>query len=269
MKFLEDRSNVLKFLILIFLLVLAFGFIHLTDLGRYLIPGRIREMILSFGPWAPAIYLLLFSIGPVFMWPEAVLAMAAGLAFGPFWGTVLTILGATMGGTLAFFVARYLGRDFVKRFFRSRLKMLDDKSAEHGFKIIFSLRLIPVVPFNALDYAAGLSKIRFGDYVLGTFLGIMPGAFAYVNLGSNLENIYSWKFVLAVTFLGSLVWVQVFYQRWKRGRPIGKLVVLIFFILAVILFFYFDLERYLTLAELKEHREALLVYTAAHYGPAV
>ena len=269
MKASEDRSNILKFLILISLLVFAFGFIHLTDLGRYLMPGKIREMILSFGFWAPAIYLLLFSIGPVFMWPEAVLAMAAGLAFGPLWGTLLTILGATMGGTLAFLVARYLGRNFVKRFFRGRLKMLDEKSAEHGFKIIFFLRLIPLVPFNALDYAAGLSKIRLGDYALGTFLGVMPGAFAYVNLGSNLEDIYSWKFVLAVMLLGSLVFIQVFYQRWRGGRPIGKLIILMLFVLAVILFFYFDLGRYLTLAELKVHREALLAYTEAHYGFAV
>lgn len=269
MKAPDDRSNTFKFLILISLLVIAFGFIHFTDLGRYLMPGRIRKIILSFGLWAPVVYLLLFSIGPVFMWPEAVLAMAAGLAFGPLWGTLLTILGATMGGTLAFLVARYLGRDFVKRFFQGRLKMLDEKSAEHGFKIIFFLRLVPLVPFNALDYAAGLSKIRFGDYALGTFLGIMPGAFAYVNLGSNLEDIYSWKFVLAVMLLGSLVFIQAFYQRWRGGKPIGKLIILMLFVLAVILFFYFDMGRYLTLAELKAHREALLAYTGAHYGFAV
>ncbi len=269
MKSPEDRSNILKFLSLIFLVAIGFGLIHYTEFGQYLRPGRIRETVLSFGLWAPAVYLLLFSIGPVFMWPEMVLAMAAGLAFGPLWGTLLTILGATMGGTLAFLVARYLGRDFVKRFFRGRLKMLDEKSAEHGFKIIFFLRLIPVVPFNALDYAAGLSKIQLGDYALGTFLGIMPGAFAYVNLGSNLENIYSWEFVLAVILLGSLVFIQAFYQQWKGGRPIGKLVVLMLFVLAVVLFFYFDLGHFLTLAELKAHREALLAYTEAHYGFAV
>lgn len=269
MKIPEDRSNILKFLSLISLIAIGFGLIHYTEFGQYLRPGKIREMILSFGLWAPAIYLLLFSIGPVFLWPEAILAIAAGLTFGPLWGTLLTILGATMGGTLAFLVARYLGRDFVKRFIRGRLKTLDEKSAEHGFKIIFFLRLIPLVPFNALDYAAGLSKIRLGDYALGTFLGVMPGAFAYVNLGSKLENIYSWEFVLAVILLGSLVFIQAVYQRWSAGRPIGKLVVLMLFVLGVILFLYFDLGRYLTLTELKAHREALLAYTEAHYGFAV
>jgi len=269
MKIPEDRSDILKFLTLISLIAIGLGLIHFTEVGHYLRPGKIREMILSFGLWAPALYLLLFSIGPVFLWPEAVLAMAVGLAFGPLWGTLLTILGATMGGTLAFLVARYLGRDFVKRFFRGRLKTLDEKSAEHGFKIIFFLRLIPLVPFNALDYAAGLSKIRLGDYVLGTFLGIMPGAFAYVNLGSHLENIYSWEFVLAVMLLASLVFIQAFYQRWRGGRPIGKLLLLMLFVFAVVLFFYFDLGHYLTLDELKARREALLSYTEAHYGSAV
>jgi len=262
----EDQSNSLKFLALLSLVVIAFGIFRFTDLGNYLRPGRIREAVLSFGIWAPAIFLLLFSIGPVFMWPEMILAMTAGLAFGPIWGTLLTIIGATLGGTLAFLVARYLGRDFVKRFIQGKMKMLDEKSAEHGFKIIFFLRLIPLVPFNALDYAAGLSKIRLRDYILGTFLGIMPGAFAYVNLGSNLENIYSWEFVLAVMFLGSLVFAQAFYRRMKEGRPIGKLLILMLFVLAVTLSFYFDLGRYLTLDELKARRQLLLVYTEAHYS---
>jgi uncharacterized membrane protein YdjX (TVP38/TMEM64 family) len=282
---LEDQSNthrelkspvraqyiapLLKFLILLSLVGLGFALVHFTEFGHYLKPGNIRKAILSFGLWAPGIYLLLFGIGPVFLWPEAILAMAGGLAFGPMWGTVLTTIGATFGGTLAFLVARYLGRDFIKRFFRGRLRTLDEKSAEHGFKIIFFLRLIPLVPFNALDYAAGLSKIKLRDYVLGTFLGIMPGAFAYVNLGSRLENIYSWAFVLAVTFLALLVTIPMLYQRWKTGKPIGKLVVLMLFVLGVILFFYFDLGRYLTLTELKAHRETLLNDTEAHYGLAV
>ena len=183
-----------------------------TDLIQFIKPQEIRTTIQSAGPMAPLLYLFIYSIGPTFFFPSWVLSIAGGLAFGPVWGTLLTLVGATTGGTVAFCVARYLGRDFVSRLLKGKLKTLDDQASTHGFKVIFLLRLIPLVPFDVLDYIAGLSKIRMRDYILGTFIGIIPGTFAYVYLGSSLIDIFSWQFAVAVGLLILLAFIPVLYK---------------------------------------------------------
>ena len=211
----------LKFIGLLIFLGISILVFQITDLGRHIQPERIREAIQSVGPLAPLLYLLIYSIAPVFFVPGWIITIGGGLAFGTVWGTVLTVIGATIGATLAFFVARSMGRDFVARVLKQRFKALntiDEQAASHGFQVIFFLRLIPLVPFNVLDYIAGISKIGPRDYILGTFLGIIPGTFAYVYLGSSLTNIYSWKFALAIGLLVLLAVVPLLYKRWKGQR---------------------------------------------------
>lgn len=208
----------LKFIALVVFVLLSAAFFQIADLGRYVKPDAIRAAIQSVGPLAPLLYLLIYSIAPVFFVPGWIITIGGGLAFGAVWGTVLTVIGATIGATLAFFVARYMGRDFVARVLKEKFKTLntiDEQAASHGFQVIFFLRLIPLVPFNALDYVAGISKIGRRDYILGTFLGIIPGTFAYVYLGSALTNIYSWQFALAIGMLVLLAVIPLLYKRWK------------------------------------------------------
>ncbi|MBI3611322.1 MAG: TVP38/TMEM64 family protein [Nitrospirae bacterium] len=211
-------SQTLKFVGLLLFVVLTILAFQLTDLGRYIRPEELRAAIQSVGFLAPLLYLLIYSIAPVFFVPGWIITIGGGLAFGAVWGTVLTVIGATIGATLAFFVARYMGRDFVARVLKERFKTLntiDEQAATHGFQVIFYLRLIPLVPFNVLDYVAGISKIGARDYFLGTFLGIIPGTFAYVYLGSALANIYSWRFAGAVGLLILLSLIPMLYKRWK------------------------------------------------------
>lgn len=205
----------LKFLGLLALVTISIAVFQAADLGRYIKPEEIRAAIQSAGPMAPLLYLLIYSIAPTFFIPGWIISVAGGLAFGVLWGTVLTVVGATIGGAIAFFVARSLGRDFVARLLKGKFAALDDQAAAHGFQVIFFLRLIPLVPFDALDYIAGLSKIGARDYILGTFLGIIPGTFAYVYLGSALADIYSYQFAGAVGLLILLALIPIFYKRWK------------------------------------------------------
>lgn len=208
----------LKFVGLLIFIVLCILLFQWTYLGLYIQPEEIQTAIQSVGSLAPILYLLIYSIAPVFFVPGWIITIAGGLAFGAVLGTALTVVGATIGATLAFFVARYLGRDFVARILKGKFKALDDQAAVHGFQVIFFLRLIPLVPFNVLDYAAGISKIGARDYILGTFLGIIPGTFAYVYLGSALTDIYSWQFASAVGLLLLLAVVPLLYKRWKGPR---------------------------------------------------
>jgi len=215
----------LKFAGLLIFIVICVALFQWTDLRRYAKPEEIRAAIQSVGYLAPLLYLLIYSIAPVLLVPGWIITIAGGLAFGPLWGTVLTVVGATIGATLAYFVGRFLGRDFVTRLLKEKFKTiasLDEQAASRGFEVIFFLRLIPLVPFNVLDYMAGISKIGVRDYILGTFLGIIPGTFAYVYLGSSLTQIKSWKFALAVGLLISLSLIPILYKRWKKQERFAK-----------------------------------------------
>ncbi|MBI3811631.1 MAG: TVP38/TMEM64 family protein [Nitrospirae bacterium] len=216
-------SQTLKFAGLLIFIAVAVLLFQVTDLGRYVRPEVIRTAIQSVGPLAPFLYLLIYSIAPVLSVPGWIISVAGGLAFGALWGTILTVIGATIGATAAFFSARYLGRAFVDRVLKGKFQALatmDDQAAAHGFQVIFFLRLIPLIPFNVLNYVAGLSKVGARDYIIGTFVGIVPGTFAYVYLGSALTHIYSWQFAAAIGLLILLTLIPMFYKRWKRpSRP--------------------------------------------------
>lgn len=209
----------LKFAGLLIIAGVGFSVFHFADLGRYANPEGIEAAVRSSGPLAPVVFLLFYAIGPTFFFPSWILTVVGGLCFGMKWGFILTLIGATIGGTIAFFVARYLGRDFVERFLKGRYRKLDDQVAYHGFEVIFFLRLIPLVPFDVLDYIAGVSKIHWRSYILGTFLGIMPGAFVYVYMGTTLSDIMSWQFAGALSLLLLLGLIPFFYKRFK-GRSI-------------------------------------------------
>jgi len=211
-------SQTLKFLGLLVLVASSVVAFQFSDLGHYLRPKEIRAVIQSAGPIGPVLYVLIYSIAPTFFFPSWVLTVSGGMVFGPLWGMMLTLIGATMGATVAFTVARTLGRGTIARVLKGQFKELDDEAGANGFKVIFLLRLIPLVPFDVLDYMAGLSKIKIRDFILGTFLGIIPGTFAYVYLGTSLVTFGTWQFASAVGLLVLLALIPILYRWKKKGR---------------------------------------------------
>lgn len=205
----------LKFIILLFLIISAIVLLRFTDLGAKLTPDAIRAFVLSFGALSPLIYIAIYSIAPVFMIPGTFISFIAGVAFGGFYGTIYTVIGATFGASAAFLTARHLGRDFIEGLLKGRLKIFDEGAERHGFKAVLFVRLIPLFPFNMVNYGAGLSKIKFKDFFLATLIGIIPGTFAYVNLGNSITDIRSWRFALAIAFLILLIIIPLLYKRFK------------------------------------------------------
>ncbi|MCZ8522055.1 MULTISPECIES: TVP38/TMEM64 family protein [Paenibacillus] len=150
-------------------------------------PQGVRDAILSFGIWAPLIYIAVYTVRPLFFFPATVLCLAGGLAFGPLWGTFYTILGFTGDSMLVFLLARRYGTRFIRPP-EGNIRKWQERLARKGFLAVASLRLIPVVPFDLISFAAGLSPIRFLPYLAGTVLGTIPVTFAYSFLGDRLSH---------------------------------------------------------------------------------
>ena len=135
------------------------------------------------GFWAPVVYVLLFAIGTVVFLPGSLFALAGGALFGPVWGAVLNLLGATLGASLAFLIARYLAGDWVARKLGGHLKRLVDGVEKEGWRFVAFVRLVPLFPFNLANYALGLTRISFLPYVITSFICMAPGAIAFSWLG--------------------------------------------------------------------------------------
>lgn len=161
----------------------------------------VRGVVHALGPAGPLAYIVVYALATVAVMPGGPLTVLAGLLFGPLLGTAVTLIGASLGATAAFGLARRLGRARIHRLLGDRLLRADGWLAERGFATVLSLRLVPVVPFNLLNYAAGLTGVQPRAYVGATVLGIAPGTFAYAALGGTAAD------PLSVPFLGAVLLV--------------------------------------------------------------
>ncbi len=189
------------------LLVLLIALAALTwKLSTWLTPQQLQQALQQTGGWAPVLYIGLFILLPAFFFPVAVLALAGGLLFGLWWGSVYTFIGAVLNCAMMFLLARYVGRSQVQRLveqklspqWQRRLQMADGKE---GFLLLIILRLIPAVPYNLINYTFGLTGISFSSYLLASAIGIIPGTFAFINIGDKTLEAGSPSFWIAIGLL--------------------------------------------------------------------
>ena len=145
--------------------------------------AALETWIRGLGVLAPLVFIAVYALGAVLFAPGSVLTLAGGALFGPVWGTLYNLTGATIGATLAFLVARYLAQGWVTRKAGGKLKQLLDGVEAEGWKFVAFTRLVPLFPFNLLNYALGLTRIKLGVYIAATFVFMLPGAIAYTYLG--------------------------------------------------------------------------------------
>ncbi|WP_155890800.1 VTT domain-containing protein [Desulfuromonas sp. TF] len=185
----NSRKRFRKPLILLAILVAAASAMQVSDAPRFQ-PERLQELIAGSEGLAPALYMLIYALAPVLFLPALPLTIVGGLLFGPVWGVVYTMIGATTGASLAFLCARYLARDWVSaKLTGSKLERLDREVAEHGWKVVAFTRLIPAFPFNLLNYALGLTKIPFSHYFVTTFVCMLPACIAFIVFSSSLFDL--------------------------------------------------------------------------------
>src|SRR6516162_4238917 len=199
-----NRSGPVR-LVLFFLVVTALfiaGFF--LPFGPWL--DSFRLWVEEQGAWGAIWFGLLYVLGTVLFAPGSILTIGAGAIYGPVWGTILVSLSSTIGAACAFLVGRYIARDQVRTWIAKKpeLAALDQAVTRKGGWIVFLLRLSPVFPFNLLNYALGLTGVRFWHYVLASWIGMLPGTIAYVLVGYAGQQALAgeqklWYWILAAT----------------------------------------------------------------------
>jgi uncharacterized membrane protein YdjX (TVP38/TMEM64 family) len=153
----------------------------------------VREWLTSFNDWVGQmgavgifIFIVVYAAATVLLAPGSILTIGAGFAFGLWKGFLAVSGGATLGAALAFLVARFIARDKVEAIAQrnDKFRSIDHAIGKQGAKLIFLLRLSPVIPFNLSNYFYGLTGVRFWPYVLASWIGMMPGTFLYVYIGT-------------------------------------------------------------------------------------
>ena len=178
-------------------------------------PDRVRAFVLSFGVWAPVVYILAYA-QPIVPLPASLMTGLAGAAFGRGWGMVAALTGATLRASTEFLVARLLGREAVAKLLKGKAADLDQKLGQNSFKAVLLIRLIPNFPFDVQNYALGFSQVKFLPYVFASFLGMIPGSFAFVYLGESLTDPKQiWKLGVAILLI---IGLMVGTSMWKHRQ---------------------------------------------------
>jgi uncharacterized membrane protein YdjX (TVP38/TMEM64 family) len=184
--------------------------------------AKLHGQILQWGLLGPLAVIGLMALAVVVSpIPSAPIALASGLAYGHFWGTVHIIIGAETGAVIAFFIARTLGYEAMKKRFGERLSvgLLGSQNAMTG--LVMALRLIPFMSFDIVSYAAGLTPLKPWRFALATLVGVTPVSFALAHFGGELADIDFNRIALIAVAIGAvtLIPVLVILIRRKKGSP--------------------------------------------------
>jgi uncharacterized membrane protein YdjX (TVP38/TMEM64 family) len=201
----NQRASFVRPLILVLIIGTLVLILHYFQLDKYLEKEQLRQLISSYGLWGPIIYLVIWTLGPALFIPATPILIIGGMVFGPFWGEVYVLFGATAGAIMAFLAARYFARGWVaSRLAGTRLMALDDLVAQQGWKIVAFSRLMPIFPYALVNYAFGLTRVSFLSFTVATFLGMFPLTMIYVYFSANLLDLLQGRFSLPV-MLGAVL----------------------------------------------------------------
>lgn len=185
--------------------------------------SALENWVKDAGSAGPVVFMLIYAIGTVFFLPGAVLTLAGGALFGPVFGTFYNLTAATIGAMISFVAARYLAHDWVEKKAGGRMKQLKQGVEGEGWKFVAFTRLVPLFPFNVLNYALGLTKIKFSHYSIATYIFMLPGAIAYTYLGyvgreavAGGDGLIQ-KVMLALALLALVGFLPSLIGRLRRG----------------------------------------------------
>lgn len=222
----EKKGSFIKRIVIFSIIIAAILAIRLTGATQYLEQEKLRSLIQGYGTLAPFIYMLVYTVAPSLFLPGLPITIVGGILFGPFWGVIYTITSATLGACLAFLISRYVARDWIAGKLKSpRWRRLDEGVEKHGWKIVAFTRLIPLFPFNLLNYAFGLTKISFLHYAATTFICMLPACIAFIVFSSSLLDLIKGKvspaFLVGLLLIIVVSMIPMFYNRYKSKKGLN------------------------------------------------
>jgi uncharacterized membrane protein YdjX (TVP38/TMEM64 family) len=190
-----------------------------TPLKLVFNPWLFRDFIQQYEGYVEILFIAIYTALTVIGVPGTVLTIVGGSLFGIWYGTIISVISATFGALFAFWTARYLFRDLAQRKLSQSKRLTKYQTAvlKQPFFFVLTTRLIPISPYNLVNYLFGLTSINWFDYTLATFIGVIPGSFAYTWIGKSGEMAMTGSdrlsFFLALTFLALLSLIPLLYPR--------------------------------------------------------
>ena len=219
----------LLLVMLILGLIVAYKFFGLESFFSFENLKAQKELLLSLVQshfWLSAAVLMLgYALSVALMIPIATFfALAAGFMFGALWGTLIAVLGATLGAGASFYLARFVLGESLQQKYTQELNRFNSEFEANGYSYLFALRLLPIFPFFLINLLCGLTRIDVKTFFITTFIGIIPGGFAYTYAGSQLSSInalsdiFTKEMALAFVFLGLLSLIPVVYKKYQHRK---------------------------------------------------
>ena len=199
----------LAFVVLLLLVtasVLAFGF--LKDLSLQ----QAKAAIDSLGAMAAVVFFIMCVVRGLVFLPCGMFSVLGGMLFGPLWGTILTLLGLTIGSVCTFYLARGLGKGWAQRILGHKYDKYDGYISKDSFYKIFLMRVVPILPFDAVSCIAGMSRAKVDRYILATLIGSFPGVFIYVHFGDSVRSLSIRRMAFSVAFISAFAVMPFCYR---------------------------------------------------------
>jgi uncharacterized membrane protein YdjX (TVP38/TMEM64 family) len=218
------KGAILKAFILLIFIAVAVYVVRFTPVKDFLTVEAMKRFLDTSGFWAPVLFILIYTAGICLFVPGSLLTTFGAAIFGAYWGFLYVLIGAVLGATAAFFIGRYLGRDFAASIVGDRLKRYDEAVERNGFATVLYLRLI-YFPFTPMNFGMGLTRVRFWDYFWGTALGIIAGTFIItffvgtikeVWAGGDWSKLWSFKVAFSVALFVFSLFIPKIIKKFKK-----------------------------------------------------
>jgi uncharacterized membrane protein YdjX (TVP38/TMEM64 family) len=183
------RRTVVKAAALAVFIIAAVFVFRFTPVKGFLTAEVLGALLKRAGVWAPLAFVIVYTAGVCLFVPGTILTALGAAIFGAYWGFLYVWLGAMAGSVLAFFIGRYLGRDFAASLIGDKLQTYDEAIERNGFATVLYLRLL-YFPFTPMNFGMGLTRVRFWDYFSGTALGIIVGTFIFTFFVGTVKEVW-------------------------------------------------------------------------------
>ncbi len=207
-----------KLIMIVCALILILGYVfifHFNDIKRINLK-MIEDYIKSYGRWSIAVFLGISTIRPLaVVIPITLITLIAGSIYGPVYGFLLAMVSTIISSNVAFLISRYFGKSFVEKIIKNKAQKINLRIEKNGFKIIFVMRISGIFPLDIVSYTAGLSKVKYRDFMLATILGVIPETFSVAYLGHNIKNPLSPGFILSIVLIVITIGIPLLTNKWK------------------------------------------------------